>query len=73
MVVKEQEEKDTDASEGAPAFLLQVIFLSAGDGRPLQGHTISQLCLSFPSSLTPSSLFRHLSPNLSFVAPIFQF
>lgn len=46
--------------------LLQVIFLSAGDGGPLQGHTISPLCLSFPSSLARSlHLLYHESPNLS--------
>lgn len=45
---------DVGTSEGGAAPLLQVIFLSAGDGGPLQGHTISPLCLSFPSSLTHS-------------------
>lgn len=53
--VKEQEEGETSGCRcirRCRGFsLLQVIFLSAGDGGPLQGHTISPLCLSFPSSL----------------------
>lgn len=48
--------------------LWRVIFLSAGDGGPLQGHTISPLCLSFPSSLARlPHLFYRESPNLSFL------
>lgn len=56
--VKEQEEEETSGCRRIRRCrgfsLLQVIFLSAGDGGPLQGHTISPLCLSFPSSLARS-------------------